>query len=151
MWCLGTWFSGGLDSSSWTFGIVDLPALLQPKGFYDSMALPGIPHPVLDQLKSLPLIFLWFFFTSDMNDKVILREVSTIFTWKFIEMMYLFMYISAAEMVIRVCILLQNHASHGIFLCFTHRSSVKCASFEVYESSFHKDFPNVKVISLRPI
>jgi len=40
MWCLGTWFSGGLGSARWTVGLDDLTGLFQPKWFYDSKRLP---------------------------------------------------------------------------------------------------------------
>ena len=36
MWCLGTWFSGGLGSAGLTVGLDDLKGLFQPKRFYDS-------------------------------------------------------------------------------------------------------------------
>ena len=39
MWCLGTWFSGGLGSVRFTVGLDDLKGLFQPKRFCDS--LPG--------------------------------------------------------------------------------------------------------------
>ena len=39
MWCLGTWFSGGLGSARLTVGLDDLKGLFQPKLFYDSMIL----------------------------------------------------------------------------------------------------------------
>ncbi|KAK4815132.1 hypothetical protein QYF61_017573, partial [Mycteria americana] len=37
MWCLGTWFSGGLGSARLTVGLDDLKGLFQSKQFYDSM------------------------------------------------------------------------------------------------------------------
>jgi len=37
MWCLGTWFSGGLGSVRLMVGLSDLKVLFQPKWFYDSM------------------------------------------------------------------------------------------------------------------
>ena len=39
MWCLGTWFSGGLGSIRLTLGLDDLKGPFQPKWFYDSMIL----------------------------------------------------------------------------------------------------------------
>jgi len=39
MWCLGTWFSGGLGHVRLTDGLHDLQGLFQPKRFYDSMVL----------------------------------------------------------------------------------------------------------------
>ena len=35
MWCLGTWFSGGIDSVRLMLGLNDLDGVLQPKQFYD--------------------------------------------------------------------------------------------------------------------
>ena len=45
MWCLGTWFSGGLGSARLKVGLDDLKGLFQPKQFYDSMdgASPCLP------------------------------------------------------------------------------------------------------------
>ena len=37
MWCLGTWFSGGLDSVRLMVGLDDLRGLFQPKQFSDSV------------------------------------------------------------------------------------------------------------------
>ena len=37
MWCLGTWFSGGLGSVTFKVGLDDLKGLFQPKLFYESM------------------------------------------------------------------------------------------------------------------
>ena len=37
MWCLGTWFSGGLGSVTLMVGLDDLKGLFQPKRFYDSV------------------------------------------------------------------------------------------------------------------
>jgi len=37
MWCVGTWFSGGLGSTRLMVGLGDLKDLLQSKYFYDSM------------------------------------------------------------------------------------------------------------------
>ena len=37
MWCLGTWFTGGLGSAQLTVGLDDLKGLFQPKQFYDSI------------------------------------------------------------------------------------------------------------------
>ena len=34
MWCLGTWFSGGLGSVGLTVGLDDVKGLFQPKQFY---------------------------------------------------------------------------------------------------------------------
>lgn len=39
MWCLGTWFSGGLSSARLTVGLNQLKGLFQPEGFYDSFNL----------------------------------------------------------------------------------------------------------------
>ena len=36
MWCLGTWFSGGLGSLRFMVGLNDVKDLFQPKRFYDS-------------------------------------------------------------------------------------------------------------------
>ena len=37
MWCLGTWFRGGLGSVWLTVRLDDFKGLFQPKLFYDSM------------------------------------------------------------------------------------------------------------------
>ena len=37
MWCLGTWFSGGLGGVRLTVGLDDLKGPFQPKGLYDSI------------------------------------------------------------------------------------------------------------------
>jgi len=39
MWCLGTWFSGGLNSARLMIGLDDFKSLFQPKRFYYSMIL----------------------------------------------------------------------------------------------------------------
>ena len=39
MWCLGTWFSGGLGSVRFTVGLDDLKGIFEPKRFYDSLRL----------------------------------------------------------------------------------------------------------------
>lgn len=62
--------------------------------------------------------------------------------------LHAFQYISAAESRWWICTLLQNHKSHGRSLCSSHRSSVRCESFEVYEYSRHRKFSNVKIIIL---
>lgn len=37
MWCLGSWFTGGLGRTKLTVGSDDLKALLECKQFYDSV------------------------------------------------------------------------------------------------------------------
>jgi len=39
MWCLGSWFSGGLGSVRLALGLNDLEGLFQRKQYYDSMIL----------------------------------------------------------------------------------------------------------------
>ena len=39
MWCLGTWFSGGLGSIRFMVGLSDLQGFFQPEQFYDSIAV----------------------------------------------------------------------------------------------------------------
>lgn len=37
MWCLKTWFRGGLDSGRFVIGLNDLEGHFKSKWFYDSM------------------------------------------------------------------------------------------------------------------
>lgn len=47
MWCLWTWFTGGLDSAGLTDGLDDIEGLLQPKQFYGSINLSSIHFWIL--------------------------------------------------------------------------------------------------------
>ena len=49
MWCLGTWFSGGLGRDRLVVGLDDLKALFQLKQFYDySFLLVRVSYPKWD-------------------------------------------------------------------------------------------------------